>query len=61
MGGILKSHPIIPISKNHTPKFIGNSKYIPKISGDNGSLEDFNILSKTEHSFDLLIHESLNP
>ena len=28
-------------------------------SGHNGSLEDFDILSKTENSFDLLIHESL--
>ena len=27
--------------------------------GHNGSLEDFDILSKTENSFDLLIHESL--
>ena len=28
-------------------------------SGHNGFLDDFNILSKTENSFDLLIHESL--
>ena len=28
-------------------------------SGHNGSLDDFHILSKTENSFDLLIHESL--